>query len=279
MMQKAKQMTTEQTELFSRRRLIGAGLVAAFVSFVGPAFADNAAIRKVLAPTGSLRAALYPGTPTSILDPKEKEPRGVGYELGKELARQLNVAYEPIVYAKNAEVQEAMKTGKADVAFTNASPARQKELDFSQPYLLIELGYLVPGDSRIMSSKDIDQKGLRVGVAAGSTSEATLSRELKIAEVVRAMTNQNGAELLASGNIDAYATNKATLFELQAKVPGSKVLPDRWGEERHAIAVPKGREDGATFIKVFTNDVLRRGLVKAAMDRAGLRGAIPADAK
>ena len=31
-------------------------------------------------PTGKLRAALYPGTPTSIVDPKESEPRGVGYE-------------------------------------------------------------------------------------------------------------------------------------------------------------------------------------------------------
>jgi polar amino acid transport system substrate-binding protein len=47
--------------------------------------------RQVLAPTGKLRAALYPGTPTSILDPKEAEPRGVGYELGKEMARRLGV--------------------------------------------------------------------------------------------------------------------------------------------------------------------------------------------
>jgi polar amino acid transport system substrate-binding protein len=261
------------------RRFLGVGLVVTFLAVTATAFADDSDVRKVLAPTGSLRAALYPGTPTSILDPQEREPRGVGYELGRELARQLNVPYEPIVYAKNADVQEAMKTGKADVAFTNASPARQKEMDFGPPFLLIELGYLVPTNSKIVSSSDIDQKGVRVGVAAGSTSEATLSRQLKNAEVVRATTNQNGAELLAAGKIDAFATNKATLFELASKVPGSKVLPDRWGEERHAIAIPKGREAGLAYIKAFTEDTLKKGLVKAAIDRAGLRGALAADLK
>ena len=263
----------------SWHRAFGAGVIAALLAFAATAFAGDVDAKKILAPTGSLRAALYPGTPTSILDPKEREPRGVGYELGKELARQLNVPYEPVVYPKNADVQEAMKTGKADVAFTNASPARQKIMDFGPPFLLIELGYLVPANSKISSSGDIDQKGIRVGVAAGSTSESTLSRELKNAEVVRATTNLNGAELLAAGKIDAYATNKATLFELATKVPGSTILPDRWGEERHAIAIPKGREEGVAYIKAFTEDALKRGLVKAAMDRAGLRGALAADAK
>lgn len=265
--------------MISKRGAFGVGLVAALLAFAATAYASDVDIKKVLAPTGSLRAALYPGTPTSILDPKESEPRGVGYELGKELARQLGVPYEPIVYAQNAEVQEAIKTGKADVAFTNASPARQKIMDFGPTHLLIELGYMVPANSKITASSEIDQKGIRVGVAAGSTSEGRLSHQLKNAEVVRATTNQNGAELLAAGKIDAYATNKATLFELVTKVPGAKVLPDRWGEEKHAIGIPKGREEGAPFIKAFTEDVLKRGLVQAAMDRAGLRGAQPGDAK
>jgi len=166
-----------------------------------------------------------------------------------------------------------MKAGNADVAFTNASPARQKDMDFGPPYLLIELGYLVPAASTMTSSADIDQKGRRIGVAAGSTSESTLSRDLKNAEVVRAATNQNGAELVAAGAIDAFATNKATLFELAERVPGLKVLPDQWGEERHSIGIPKGREQGLPVIEAFTRDAIAQGLVKAAMDRAGLRGA------
>ncbi len=233
-------------------------------------------LAQVLAPTGKLRAALYPGTPTSILDPKEAEPRGVGYELGKALAQRLGVPYEPVVYPKNADVLEAMKTASADVAFTNASPARQKDMDFAQPYLLIELGYLVPAGSALTSATDVDHKGLRIGVTANSSSDGTLTRGLKNAEVVRAPTNGAGAEMLAAGKIDAFATNKATLFEVAEKAPGSHVLPDRWGEERHSIGIPKGREQGVAFIKAFTTDALASGLVQGAMDRAGLKGAVAA---
>jgi polar amino acid transport system substrate-binding protein len=115
-------------------------------------------------------------------------------------------------------------------------------------------------------------------VTAGSTSEGTLSHDLKKAEVVRAKTNQNGAELLAAGKIDAFATNKATLFELAEKA-GAKVLPDRWGEERHAIAYPRGREQAAPCINSFTEAAIAQGLVKSAMRRAGLRGAMIPEAK
>jgi len=257
----------------SIRYRISSSLLALLL-FAISAWAADPDPRQVLAPTGKLRAALYPGTPTSILDPNQREPRGVGYELGKALATKLGVPYEPVVYPKNADVLEAVKTGNADVAFTNASPARQKEMNFGPPFLLIELGYLVPAGSPVAASGDVDQKGCRIGVTANSTSDATLSRNLKNAEVVRATTVAIGAEMLASGKIDAFATNKATLFEMAEKVPGSRVLPDRWGEERHAIAFPKGREAGATFIKDFTEQALASGLVKAAIERAGLRGAL-----
>src|SRR6476660_1196888 len=85
----------------------------------GPASAADPEPRLILAPSGVLRAGLYPGTPTSILpDAGSGAPRGVGYDLGKALARRLGVPYEPVVFAKNAEVLAAVKTGEVDVAFT-----------------------------------------------------------------------------------------------------------------------------------------------------------------
>lgn len=265
----------------SQRMRAAAGIAAALILYAAAALAGDADVLKVLAPAGKLRAALYPGTPTSIVDPAASEPRGVGYELGKELAQRLGVPYAPVVYPKNADVLAAMKAGvDVDVAFTNASAARQKDMDFGgRPYLLIELGFLVPAASPLASSDlaAIDQKGWRIWVAAGSTSQGSLTRDLKNAEVVPTATNREGADLVAAGRIDAFATNKATLFELAERVPGLKVLPGRWGEERHGIAIPKGREQALSVIKAFTEDAIAHGLVKAAMERAGLRGAQVAD--
>lgn len=262
--------------MVATRRAVIAFFTLVVLSFAG--FAANAEqatpeLQKLLAPSGKLRVGLYPGTPTSILDAKSEQPRGVGYELGKALAARLGVPYEPVVFAKNAEVLDAVKTGATDIAFTNASAARAKIMDFSQPYLEIELGYLVPKDSKIADVPDIDTKGVRVGVTQGSSSDGVLSRDLKNVEIVRVVTLKEGIAMMAEGKIDAYATNKATLFNMSDAVPGSRVLDGRWGFERHGIAIPKGRDQGLAFIRSFASDAMAQGLVKAAVSRAGLRGA------
>ena len=127
-----------------------------------------------------MRAGLYPGTPTSIVpDTGSGEPRGVGYDLGKELARRLGVPYEPVVFAKNAEVLATVKSGAVDIAFTNATPVRARDMDFGPPFLEIELGYLVPRDFALTTPAEVDAPGLRVGVTTGSSSDATLFARLQ----------------------------------------------------------------------------------------------------
>ncbi|MGJ4951589.1 ABC transporter substrate-binding protein [Bradyrhizobium sp. HKCCYLS20291] len=239
-----------------------------------PGHAADADIAQVMAPSGHLRAGLYPGTPTSVLPDGTDNPRGVGYAIGKEMARRLHVDYEPVVFTKNAEVLEAIKTGAVDVVFTNASAARAKEMDFGPVYLEIELGYLVPDGSALSNAGDVDASGRKVGVTTGSTSDATLGRELKEATLIRSPTLKDAVALLKDHEIDAFATNKATLFEMAEQVPGSRVLDGRWGEERHAIAIPKGRDAARDFLRDFTAEIRSSGLVSAAAERAGLKGTI-----
>ncbi len=263
-------------------RLVAALAIAGLIGMAGASAAGAAdpEAQKILAPTGRLRIGLYPGTPTSILpDAQSGGPRGVGYDLGKEFARRLGVPFEPVVFSKNAEVLEAVKTGAVDMAFTNASAARAKDMDFGPPCLEIELGYLVPKGSPVSTVTDVDKPGVRVGVTKGSSSDGVMSRELKSAEVVRAATVGTAAEMMAAGQLDAFATNKATLFEMAEKLPGSTVLDGRWGVEHFAIGIPKGRDQGRAFVEKFTEDAKSEGLVKAAIARAGLRGAMTSESK
>ena len=239
----------------------------------GCAAAADPELQKVLAPTGKRRVGLYPGTPTSIL-PDATNPRGVGYDLGKEFARRLGVAYEPVVFSKNAEVLEAVKTAHIDMVFTNASEKRARDMDFGPRYLEIELGYIVPQKSPVSTLADIDKPGVRLGVTKGSSSDGVRSRGLKSAEIVGAVKAGAAVDMIAAGQLDAFATNKATLFEMQQQLPGSSVPDEVWGVERHAIAIPKGRDQGRAFVEKFTNDAKSEGLIEAAVARAGLRGAM-----
>lgn len=241
----------------------------------GTALAPSPSERQVLAPSGKLRVGLYPGSPTSILgDPAAPETKGVAFDLGKELARRLGVPFEPVVFPKNAEVIEALKAGQVDVAFTNASPARARDIDFTQPYLDVEQSYLVPAGSAMAAPADIDRPGIRVGVSVGSSSQAVLTRQFKNAVVVLVPTLKEAIEMLSQKQLDAFATNKAILFELSDSLPGSRVLAGRWGLEHFSAGIPKGRDLGMPYMRKFVEEVQSTGLVQTAVERAGVRGTV-----
>lgn len=237
-------------------------------------------VRQALAPTGKLRVGVYPGSPTSMIkDGATGETKGVSVDLGKELARRLGVPYEQVEYRRIAEVLEGMKSGQVDFTISNATPARAKDVDFTQSLLSIELGYLVPSGSRISAFVDVDRPGVRVGVTQGSTSQSTLPRELKNAAVVPAQTLKDAVEMLSQGRLDAFATNKAVLFEMSEALSGARVLEGRWGIEHLAIAIPKGREQGMSYMRTFVEATKSEGLVARAAERAGLRGTVKAESQ
>src|SRR5258706_1320418 len=252
--------------------------VALLAGCAGLSTARNPAAVQALAPTGKLRVGLYPGTPTSIIgDPASGNAKGVGFELGRELAQRAGVPFEPVVFTNNAEVFAAAKSGSVDMVFTNATPARIKELDFSPTVLQIEQGYLVGPDSAIRAVAEIDRTGVRVGVSAGGTSEAMLSRALRNASVVRTPSLKSAIDMLAAGKLEAFATNKAALFEMSDELPGSRVLAGRWGLESLAIGIPKGREAALPLVSSFAADAKASGGVARAVARAGLRGTVSPD--
>jgi len=230
-------------------------------------------VRRVLAPTGTLRVGLYLGNPSSLVrEPVAGQATGIGFELGRELARWLDVPFEPVIHPNNGAVLEGLRSGNVDVVFTNATPARSKEIDFTQPYLEVEAGYLVPPRSAMAALADVDKAGVRVGVMEGSTSSTTLPQLLKDASVVRVPNLERVLEMLARGDLDAFATNKSILFELADGLPGSRVLDGRYGIEQLALGIPKGRTAGLDYVRRFVATVISNGLVKSAVERAGLRG-------
>lgn len=257
------------------RLLLGLAVLA-LAACAGERVLPEPAVRATLAPSGKLRVAVYPGTPTSLLgDPLAGDARGVGHDLGKAFAERLGVPAEIVVYPKNADALAALREGRADFGFTNATAARAKDMDFGPPLFSVEQGYLVREGPALLRVEDVDRPGVRVAVTRGSTSESVLSTSLRQAEVLRATTLEDARLMLVAREADAYATNKAILFELADRLPGSRVLPGRWGLENFAIAIPKGREAGHAWLRAFAAEARAEGLVDRAVARAGLRGTVP----
>ena len=233
--------------------------------------------RQALAPTGKLRVGLQLGSPHNVIrDSASGEMKGVAFDLGKELARSLGVPFEPVLYPSVGALLDGGKSGAWDVAFVGFSPARAKEWDFTGLHLEIEFGYLVPSGSSISTMADVDRPGVRVAAQEKSQPEIFLSRTLKNAVVVQAPSLAGQVETLKSGKADAIFSVKPSLFEVSNQLPGSRVLDGRPGVDPHAMAIPKGRDPGVAYARQFIEDAKSGGLVKAAIERAGIRGAVVA---
>ena len=239
---------------------------------------ELAQARQALAPTGTLRVGVYPGSPTSlVIHPHTGERAGVALALGQLMGQQLGVPVQVVEFARVAEIITAIQRGEVDMTFTNASPARARDVDFSRTLVQLELGLLLPPQSSIRRFEQVDRAGLRVGVSQGSSSQGVLTQLFKQAQVVPVASLEVAQHMLHSQQLDAFATNKGILFEMREKLPGFSVSDDRWGLENLAIAVPKGRAAGQTFLTAFAEQVTRSGRLAQMAERAGLRGLAKAD--
>jgi polar amino acid transport system substrate-binding protein len=232
-------------------------------------------MREILAPMGRLRVGAFAGSPLSMaIDSKTSEIHGVCIDLGRELAKRLEVPFEHVNYQRIADVLEGMKAGDVDFTLSNATPARAVHVAFSQTLLSVELGYLVPALSPIVTIADLDKTGVRIGVTQGSTSQGTLPKILPNATVLPAPNSKRAIEMLRHDELDAFATNKPTLFEMSDQMPGARILDGRWGVEHIAIAIPQGRETAMEYLSHFVEEMQTSGLLAQAVEHAGLRGVV-----
>ncbi len=233
--------------------------------------------RDALAPTGKLRVALQLANPLNVTtDSASGEMTGVGFDLGKELARRIAVPFEPVLYPSVGALLDSGKSGAWDVAFVGFSPARAKEWDFTGLHLEVEFGYLVPAGSAIETMAHVDRPGTRIAVQEKSGPDNFFSGRLKNVVVVRASSNPGALELLKSGKADVMGSIKPILFEMSKQMPASRVLDGRPGIDPHAMALPKGREAGLAYARAFIENAKSDGVIKAAIERASLRGVLVA---
>ncbi len=236
--------------------------------------------RQALAPTGVLRVGFALYDPVTIAkDPLSGELKGVAIELGKELARRLGAAFEPIGYTSASAFIDGARTGEWDVAFMAVTPSRAEELaddvTFAAQYMELEIGSVVVGRSPIVSLAQLDQAGNRIAVQQRSQADLALTPVLQRAVLIRSATTADALELLNSGKANAYAANKQLILAVSNGLPGSQIVAPRFFTIGQAIAVPMGRDLAAAYVHRFIEDANSSGLVKASIERAGWRAIVP----
>ena len=253
------------------------------LSFIGCASIQTSPtpeMRQALAPTGKLRVGFLSAAIYAMKDPATGELKGVAVDLGRELARRIGVPFEPVLYPSPAATINAAKSGELDVALMGINSDRATAVDFSAPYMEVEQTYLIRAGVPIAKASDVDKPGIRVAVIEKAGADVVLSATVKRATLVRAKTVPELYELVDSGKVDVIAATTTGLIAAAEKRPGARVLEGRILAEPLGMGVPKGRDAAAAaYVATFVEEAKAQGLVKSAIERAGLRGAVVAPRK
>lgn len=250
-----------------------AAMLAACSSMPSASKAPAAAVAE-LAPSGKLRAAINYGNP--ILAGKDAatgEPRGVSVDLARELAKRLGVPVELVTYPAAGKVVEGIRAQEWDIAFVAIDPKRAADMDYTDPYLVIEGAYLVPQASAIKTNADVDRSGVHIVVGAGSAYDLYLSREIRHAQLVRAPTSPLVTETMLRQSMEVAAGVKQQLEADAKRIPGLRLLDGRFMVIEQAMATPKGRATGTRYLTEFVEEMKASSFVADALARHRIEGA------
>ena len=224
-----------------------------------------AAIARDLSPAGTLRAAINLGNPV-LAQGTPAAPAGVTVDMARELGSRAGVPVELVCFDAARKSLEAMMAGRADICFLAIEPAREAEIAFTAPYVVIEGVFAVPRDSAITTTADVDRESVRIGVRQGSAYDLFLSRTLQRASVVR---GDEGTGVLRDLGLEAAAGIRQPMTEFVRSHPGFRLIEGPFMQIRQAMGTTRARgPETIQFLRAFVEELKASGFVADALRRA-----------
>jgi polar amino acid transport system substrate-binding protein len=175
-----------------------------------------------------------------------------------------------VEYPSPPKVMAALAAGAADVALLGIDPARAAEVDFSPPVLAADFSYLVPAGSQLHAVADADRRGTRIAVVRHHAMDTAL--QLEYAERIHADTPDAAFELLRAGEADLLAGIRPGLMAYARRMPGARVLPDRYGRNVIALATRKDEAAWTSYVSEFVAQAKVDGTLNRAIKIAEVEG-------
>jgi polar amino acid transport system substrate-binding protein len=231
--------------------------------------------RHAIAPTGKLRAGINIGNPLlAIRDAVSQQPIGVSVDLATELAKRLGVPVDYVVFDAAGKSVQALATDELDIGFFAVDPMRADAIAFSAPYLLIEGSYLVQKNSPLQHNEEVDRPEHSIVVGEGSAYDLFLTREIKLAKLVRSPTSPTVVDMFVAEKHDVAAGVKQQLAMDAKRLPDLRLLPGSFMVIAQAMAVPKIRGTAVEkFLYAFVEDMKANGFIGQALQRHNIQGA------
>lgn len=189
---------------------------------------------------------------------KDGKLTGFDVEIGTEIAKRIGLEANPVTNPWETIIQ-GLKAKKYDaiIGSMTATPERDKQVDFTNPYYLSGAQiFVAEGNNDIQSKEDL--KGKTIGVIQASTWK-DMAEELSD-QVKGYPTDVNALQDLELGRLDAVITDKIVGVSAQNE-KGLKIkeIGDLLNEDRVSVAVAEGNKELADKINEAIQSMIDDG--------------------
>ena len=226
--------------------------LAAASAAIAPAAWSQASADSTLAQIkqrGALRVGVTQAPPWFSKDLKSGDwASGVGVSLGKQMAADLGVKFEPVEVSWGTAIA-ALQGNKIDMmSMMDATPERAQAVDFPKtPLLYYSLAVLARDDLPVKAWSDLDKPSVRIAVPQASSMDKVLTENVAKAQISRFPDNAAAIAAYQAGRADAVCLFHPPLLAARQRLGSGKiVVPTPAQTQASSIAVRK--ENDKSFV-------------------------------
>ncbi len=234
----------------ARRHLVLTLAVAPLGLATLPAAAQAGGTLAAIKQRGTLRVGVTQAPPWYSKDPKSGEwSAGLGVSMGKAMAQQLGVKFEPVEVTWGTAVA-ALQGNKIDIMYMmDATPERAQAVDFpTSPLLFYSLAVLAKDDLSVKAWADLNKETVRIAVPQASSMDKFLTENTPKAQIQRFPGNAEAIAAFQAGRADAVCLFHPPLLAARQRLgTGKIVVPTPAQSQPSSAAVRK--EDDKAFVQ------------------------------
>ena len=227
-------------------------------------------IYKALAPAGTLRAGINLSNFLLVSGQNaDGTPAGVSPDLARHIARILDVPCEFVAFQTPGELADAAEDDVWDIGNIAHEPHRARQIDFTQPYVLIDAHFLVRADSSFMINEDIDQTEVSIAVFDRSAYDLWLKDNLHHASLIAADSIQQSHDLFLRGEVDVLASLRPRLQE-ELDTSQHRMIEPRFTAIKQAVGIKKNDPTVLQFLDDLISNAIHDGFIAASLAAHGV---------
>ena len=225
-------------------------------------------ISKKLAPTGILRVGINMSN-FLLINGKDSNglPEGVSPDIGKKLARELNLKCKLVQFKKPGLLADAVNEDMWDIGNIACEKERSKTIDFTDPYVNIDANFMFRKKDNFKTNEDINLPKIKIAVLERSAYDLWLTENFKNVELIRVNTIEESHQLFREDEVNVLAGLKPKLIEEIKTNDDFQMINSPFTYIKQSIGIKKGAPEILDFLNKFISKLIKEGYVESLLKK------------